>query len=145
MIYRPQFFSLSELVCPEVYNKFGEQAWLFLDDKAVITIDWIRRTLNKRITVNDWYENGQFSQRGLRCIQCRLIKDRCLVGDVYESPHLLGRGYDFDVEGMSADDVRVWLAINKEKLPDPIRLEKDVNWVHLDTFDMGVKVYLFNA
>jgi hypothetical protein len=143
MIYRPQYFTLPELVCPEVFNKFGETAWQFLDDRAVITIDWIRRTLNKSITINNWYDGGQFDERGLRCIQCKLVHDKCVQGQVYVSPHILGRAYDFDVEGLDAASVRVWLAANKDKLPYPIRLENNVSWVHLDTEDTGRKIYIF--
>jgi hypothetical protein len=144
MMYRPQFFSLNELVCPEVYNKFGDMAWQFFDDKAVITLDWVRRTLNKPITVNNWNDGGEYTQRGLRCSTCQLVRDAAIANKVYVSPHMLGKGFDFDVEGMSAEEVRVWLAINKDKIPYPIRLENNVNWVHMDCEDTGKKVFLFN-
>jgi hypothetical protein len=66
---------------------------------------------------------------------------------MYESAHLLGMGVDFDVEGLLAEEVRLWIVTNKNTWPYPIRLERDVNWVHLDLFDMdnGQKVYLFKA
>lgn len=51
---------------------------------------------------------------------------------LYVSPHMLAAGFDFDVEGMTAKEVRDWLDSNKNELPYPIRLEQDVNWVHLD-------------
>lgn len=143
MTYRPQFFALYELVCPEVYNKFGDTAWMFLDDKAVITLDWIRRTLGKSITVNNWYDGGHFDQRGLRCIQCKIVYDKGVQGQVYLSAHIMGRAFDFDVEGMQSDEVRVWIAANKIKLPYNIRLEQEVNWIHLDTYDTGNKITFF--
>jgi hypothetical protein len=59
MVYRPQYFWLTELVCKQVYNKYGDKAWLFLDDKAVVTLDWIRRTLNKPITINNWWDGSE--------------------------------------------------------------------------------------
>jgi len=145
MMYRPQYFWLTEFVCPHVYNKFGETAWMFLDDKLIITLDWIRRKLNKPITVNNWWEGGEFDERGLRCIQCSLVKSKCNNGEVYMSPHIVGRAADFDVRGMTAGEVRVWLAIHKNQLPYNIRLENFVNWCHLDTYDTGNKVYIFNA
>lgn len=143
MMYRPQYFKLYELVCPEVYNKFGDMAWQFFDEKAVITLDWVRRTLNKPITINTWHDGGEFDERGLRCIQCKIVHDKCYQGQVYVSPHILGKAFDFDVEGMDAGEVRVWLAANKDKIPYPIRLENHVEWVHMDTEDTGVKVFLF--
>jgi len=44
---------------------------------------------------------------------------------------------------MTAAEVRVWLASHKNELPYNIRLENHIDWVHLDTEDMGVKVYIF--
>ena len=142
-MYRPQFFWLTELVCKHVYDKFGETAWRLLDEKAVVTLDWIRRSLNKPITVNNWWDGGDFDERGLRCIQCSIVKRKCDLGQVYVSAHILGRAFDFDVMGMTAGEVRVWLAYNKDRLPYPIRLENHTNWIHLDSIDMGVKVYIF--
>ncbi len=144
MVYRPQFFKLQELICPHVYNRFGDMAWLFLDDKCVIILDWLRRSLDKPIAVNDWHEGGRFDERGLRCIQCSLVKERQEQGVVYVSAHLLGRAYDFDVDGMTADEVRVWLALNKSQIPYNIRLERNVSWVHMDTYDNGNKLTFFS-
>ena len=144
MMYRPQYFWLTELVCPKVYYKFGDKAWVFLDEKAVVTLDWIRRTINKPITVNNWWDDGDYDERGLRCNQCNIVKGKTNRGEIYLSAHVLGRAFDFDVDDMDADEVRVWLALNKSKLPYNIRLEKDVGWVHLDTYDTDSKIYLFN-
>jgi hypothetical protein len=144
MVYRPQYFWLTELVCKQVYNKYGDKAWLFLDDKAVVTLDWIRRTLNKPITINNWWDGGDYDQRGLRCNLCSIVKSKTEANQIYLSAHILGRAFDFDVDGMTAGEVRVWLATHKNQLPYNIRLENHIDWVHLDTEDTGVKVYIFN-
>jgi hypothetical protein len=145
MAYRPQFFTLTELVCPEVYNKYGDMAWQFLDDKLLVTLDWIRRTLNKPITINTWHDGGDQTQSGLRCNLCSIVKDKTTAGELYLSAHMLGKAADFHVQDMDADEVRVWIAVNKANLPYPIRLEKNVSWVHLDVEDSGVKVGFFTA
>ncbi len=143
MLYRPQFFTITELVCPHVYNKFGGLAFLFLDERIVITIDTIRRLINKPITVNTWADGGEFSQRGLRCNLCSLVKDKTLANQLYMSAHVLGMAMDFDVENMTADDTRLWIALNKDKLPYNMRLEKNVDWVHLDVYNNGNKLTFF--
>jgi len=143
-MYRPQFFYLTELVCPKVYHKFGDRAWMFIDEKAMITLDWIRRTLNKPITVNNWWDDGDYDERGLRCNQCSIVRAKSNKGEIYLSAHVLGKAFDFDVEGMTAAEVRVWLAAHKNEVPYNIRLENHIDWVHMDTFDMGVKIYIFN-
>jgi len=132
MIYKPQYFSIRELICPHAVEKFGEFAWSFLDDRAVMLLDIIRRKIDKPITVNNYETGGEFSQRGFRCNQCQLVRDKTSAGIVYCSPHLRGIAFDFDVAGMHAEEVRQWLIAHKDLLPMPIRLEKDVNWVHLD-------------
>ena len=144
MTYRPQFFHLSEFVCKEVYEKYGEQAYLFLDEKIVIQIDTIRRMLNKPITINNWADGGRFSQRGLRCNTCTLVREKTLKNQIYLSAHVLGLAVDFDVQDMTADEVRLWIAVNKDKLPYNMRLEKNTTWVHLDCFNNGNKLTFFN-
>lgn len=145
MILKPDNFDLQELVCPDVFKQYGEFAWNFFDPRLLITIDRIRTKLNKRIFVNNWADGGDLTQRGLRCLLCPLVKAR--YNTLYESAHILGKGFDLTVEGLIAEEVRLWIVANKNLWPYPIRLERDVNWVHLDLFDMdnGQKVYLFKA
>jgi hypothetical protein len=143
MIYRPRHFDIKELVCPDVYKKFGQIAWQFFDDKMLMTLDLLRDQLGP-IYVNNWDINGQFDERGFRCIQCSLVKKAIKDKRLYVSPHMTGQGVDFDVEGMSAGEVRIWILSNQIKLGFPIRIEKNVTWVHLDSRDGGQKVTLIN-
>lgn len=147
MILKPDNFDLQELVCPDVFKKYGDFAWNFFDPRLLLTIDRIRTKLNKRVFVNNWQGGGSLDERGLRCIKCKLVQEKIESGKLYESAHLLGKGVDFDVEGLLAEEVRLWIAANKNVWPYPIRLERDVDWIHLDLFDMdnGQKVYLFKA
>ena len=143
-MYRPQYFELHELVCPHVYRVWGEKAWMYLDEKGLITIDWLRRTIGKSMTINDWYEGGTFDQRGLRCILCDIVKEKSDKGELYVSAHLLGKGYDADIKGLTAEEVRLWLSKNKDKLPYNIRVEKGVKWLHIDVYDTGNKITFIN-
>lgn len=133
MKYQPIYFDLHELVCEHVYKHFGYFAWSFLDDRTLRVLDVIRQKLNKPVYVNNWDINGQFSQRGLRCLKCDLIRKAAVEGRMYFSPHLRGVAYDFDVQGMVAEEVRVWIEKNHLIIPFPVRLEDTVSWVHLDT------------
>lgn len=147
MIIRPANFQLYEFVCEHVFTTFGDMAWAFIDPRLLMTIDRVRIKIGKEITINNWHDGGQFSQRGLRCIQCQLIKDWCVAGEVHCDPHALGCAVDFDVDGLSASEIRLWLFKNADIWPYPIRLESDVNWVHLDCYDMNnnQKVYFFQT
>ena len=137
-------FVIEELVCKDVYDKFKDKAWQLFDPRLIITLDWLRERLNKPIYVNNWDSGGKFDERGLRCIQCPLVKKAIAENRLYMSAHMLGQAVDMDIEGLVAEEVRQWLVKNKNTLPYPIRLEADVSWVHLDVQDTGQKVYLFN-
>ena len=144
MAYRPKNFELHELVSKQVLEKYGETAWQFFDPRLLKTLDWLRERLGKRITVNNWHWKGRFSQRGFRCNLDPLPLKFTSKGVIYCSPHFCGQGADFDVEGMSSGEVRLWIVEHQDELPYPIRLEGKVNWVHLDVRDTGSQVYIFN-
>lgn len=141
MPYKPEYFTIEELVCKHVHDVFGEKAWMFLDDKALEVLDWIRKSLHKPITVNTWAKGGSYSQRGLRCNICPIVQAHHNV--LYMSAHCLGRAFDFDVEGYTAKEVRAWLVENKDLVPHNIRLEGGVPWIHLDTYAKEKEVYIF--
>lgn len=142
-----QYFDIEELVCPHVYKKFGEIAWQFFDERLLETMLVIREKLGKPIYVNNWQIGGNLSQRGLRCNVCILVKEKTDLEKVYMSAHLQGTGIDFDVKGMTAQEVREWIKRNQILLPYAVRLEDGVNWVHLDLRNDGTKgkVVLFKA
>ena len=145
MITVPTYFSIDELVCEHVYDKYGEKAWMFFDTELLVMLDTIRDRIGKPIFVNDWMVHGKYSQRGLRCNQCDIVKEKAKAGILYMSAHCLGKAADFDVEGLLAEEVRQWITSHANWWPYHIRLEADVNWVHLDIFDQSEnKVYIFN-
>lgn len=141
-----EYFDLQEIVCPEVYKKYGQLAWLFFDPRLLATMLALRQRLNKAIYVNDWKEGGTDSQKGFRCIQCAEVKDHIKDNVLYVSEHMTGQGWDFQVEGLHAEEVRQYIITNKNLWPYPIRLEDGVSWIHLGTRNDGSvgKVILFN-
>ena len=173
MIQKPDWFDLDEIVCPHVYYRFGDMAWQFFDEKILLLMDWVRMKLGP-VYVNNWYyayrdsdyikfiaekararqpiyqkeipspPAGLFDERGLRCNICSLVIMKSVTGIIYLSPHPLGKAIDFDVLGRTAEEVRHWLINNKSEIPYPIRLEKNVSWVHMDCEDTGQKVQLVN-
>lgn len=140
-----QYFDIQELVCKHVYTKFGQVAWSFFDERLLETLLVIREKLGKPIYVNNWQVGGNLTQRGLRCNVCVLVSEKTALEKVYMSTHIQGNGIDFDVQGMSAAEVRGWIIKNQILLPYPVRLEDNVSWVHLDmrTYGEKGKVVLF--
>ncbi len=147
-----QYFEIYELVGPKTYKKHGERAWKFFSTDALEALLITRKGINKPFTINTWFWGGKFSQRGLRTILQNIVRQMFVIGKLYLSGHVLGEAFDFDVEGMSAVEVRKWIKTNKHLYPMRIRLEnlkkgKPIHWTHLDTIQEShnPKVYLFNV
>lgn len=124
------YFNIKELVCPHVHQKYGETAWMFLSTQLLHTLLIIRtEILNKPMVVNN---GSNWTQRGMRCNMCQIVKDK---KSPYLSAHVTGNAVDFNCNGITAEEIRKSIAEHKDKLPYSIRLEKDVNWVHVDVYD----------
>lgn len=129
------YFAISELVCPHTLGTFGEKAWQFLRTEQLQNLLVIRRDIVKvPITINN-YPKGTFTQRGLRCNICQLVKTKTATNQLYLSAHITGAAFDFDAQGFTAEQVRSKLIEQQTLLPHPFRLEKNVSWVHFDTYN----------
>lgn len=139
-------FQLKELVCPHVLNTFGNNAWQFISTELLSVIYTLRNIIiNKPMVINSYQNN--LTQRGLRCNICQLCKDKTDLNKIYISAHSLGKAIDFHVNDMSAEEVRNLIRSNIDKFECPIRLERDVNWIHIDTYtvDGVTKLVEFNG
>jgi hypothetical protein len=95
-MFRPIYFDLEELVCPHVFNKYGAQAWSFLDPRLLQTLDVIREALDKPIHINTWHSGGVSTQSGFRCIQCDIVKKAIKDNILYVSAHMEGQAVDWN-------------------------------------------------
>lgn len=137
------YFDIVELVCPHTYNKWKDRSWQFLDTAFLHNLLILRRDIIKQpMYCNNWDKQGQFSQRGLRCNICQIVKDK---KDVYLSAHVLGKAGDFDVKSMTAEQTRGLILDHQDMLPYPFRLEGKVGWLHFDSLDTrnGIHAVVF--
>lgn len=134
-----QYFAICDLVCPDVYLKFGERAWQFFSTTYLHSLLVVRRDILKAPMICNNYTktSGTFKQRGLRCNLCALVREKTNADTIYLSAHTTGEAGDFDVVGMTAVQARHLIIDNIDQLPYPIRLEDGVTWLHLDTYDSG--------
>jgi hypothetical protein len=147
-----KYFDIYELVSRRVYNTYGDRAWRFFDPRLLETLLFIRKGLDKPITINNYIDGGNFEQRGLRDNLTPIVSNKTLNKKLYLSAHTRGMAIDFDVKGMEAEEVRNWLLSMSDRLPYKIRLEHRydgdiINWVHLDVDheEDNPKVYLFDV
>lgn len=146
--YIPKYFEPYELLPPELYTydmyvdeSARERAYELIDERLLITIDIIRGEIIKApLICNTWYQDGNRRYSGLRTKDCKI--------GVRESQHKLGKAVDLICNKYTAYQMRQKILDNQHLLPYPIRIERDVSWLHIDTKDMdykGKKIYLFKA
>jgi hypothetical protein len=133
------YFALPDLVCPDTFKTFGLKAWQFLRTDYLHTLLIVRRDILKSPMIcNNFFSGGKtYTQRGLRCNLCEIVKEKSDQGKIYLSAHLTGCAGDFNVVGMTSVQARHLIIDNIDKLPYPIRMEDGMTWLHLDTYDSG--------
>ena len=135
-----QYFEVKELVCPHTYQRYGENAWQFLSTCYLETLLVIREQI---LAAPMYCNTSNLNQRGLRCNLCPIVSNK---QSLYLSAHILGKAGDFTVRGLTAEEVRNKIIQNAHLLPYPIRMEKNVTWLHIDTLPKnGIteKIHLF--
>lgn len=129
-----KYFKIQELVCQHCFNKFGNNSWQFISTELLSTLLALRtKIFCAPMTINTWANGGQFSQRGLRCNMCQIVKSK---NNIYLSAHCLGKAIDFNVKDMECNTARNIIRQNLDKFEYPIRLESDKSaptWIHIDT------------
>ncbi len=121
-----KYFTLEELACPHSVAYFGDRAWGFFRQDYLETLLFLRRHFNTPIYCN----HDGLTQRGSRCNLCNIVATR---KSPYISAHVLWCAGDFTFLGYTAEEVRSEIKGIAHLLPYPVRLEKGVSWVHLDT------------
>ena len=136
-----KYFDKEEVLSKHTIDAGGDYDLLDTDLQKLVV--WMRETLGRPMYANNWAIGGQFSQRGYRTNDDPDCKRQKFVT---KSAHFEGKALDFDVHGMTAQQVRVWLYDNQDSAPIRFRVEKGVNWVHVDVMPHKAsdKAYFFN-
>lgn len=143
-----KYFEIDEIVCPHIFAEYGEKAWNFVPMWMADTLDTLREHFNAPITVNNYKWGGDLSQRGIRCIKCRLVKERLAEGKPYASTHYTFQAIDFNVKGWDAKNVYNEILKHQDKFKYIKRMENieyTPTWTHIDNKDVGKSsIYIFN-
>ena len=146
MIYKCEHFGIKELVSPIVYNKWGEQAWMFFNESTLRSLDLIRESYNAPIIINNWASGGTLKQCGLRSNLDEIPLGKTKQNGLYLSAHCLGKG--FDLHDKYGHNSKLWLSclnlIKTNKAGDFKRIEaieKTSGWVHIDCFNSDIIVF----
>lgn len=122
-------FEIHQLVPANVFARFAERSWWFIDPKLVAVLDALRDDLGVPVVINDWYTGGRFQNSGFRA-------PNTTVGAAM-SQHRFGRAADVKALAMKPDAVLRALNLNKEKylalgLTTIENLEHTPTWLHID-------------
>ncbi len=123
-MYKCKYFSITELVSPDVYEARGDKAWSLLDDRALKTLDTIREKFGPT-TVNSWSWNGPRKWSGLRTPDSPDYRKY--------SQHTYGRAFDCIFKDTTAEEVREYILANQEEFPHIGGIELGTSWLHFDT------------
>jgi len=118
-------FKIHELVPEKMYNRFGESAWRYIDEKLIKSIDLLKEHFpNGTITINNYVFGGNRHWSGLRTIE----------SDYYSSTsmHSFGKAADMVFSEYKTEEVRQYIIDNPDLFPDIKGLELNVSWLHID-------------
>lgn len=145
---KSKYFKIQELVSKEVYKKYKEKAWEFIKPEIILFLDSIREFYGKPVIVNNWLYGGNLKQRGLRANKDEIVADK---KGYYVSQHCLGSAVDFNVQGVSPEEVAKHILDNEAHYRNFIsRLEnpkQTPTWTHIDcaNTENKEKIIIFNA
>lgn len=145
---KSKYFKIQELVSEEVYKKYGQKSWQFIRPEIIMFLDSIREFFGKPVIVNNWLWNGNLKQRGLRANKDEIVSEK---KDYYISQHCLGSAVDFNVQGVTTEEVAKHILDNEGHYRNFIsRMEnpkRTPTWVHVDCANTEEydRILIFNA
>lgn len=123
-MYTTKHFKLEELVSKSVFQRFGLQAWQFLDEFMLRTLDQLWDKFGT-CTINDWVFGGKMDSCGFRTSDDS-------TGATF-SQHKHGRAADCHFKNHTADEVRQYVLSHPTEFPYITAIETGVSWFHFDT------------
>ena len=135
MFYKCKHYKIQELVDPDTYGRFGEEAWMFFNPAFLRSADAVRDHFGVRCTINNWLWGGNRKWSGLRP---RL----CSIGAGY-SQHRFGNAGDILLDGVRAEDARKEILEHKDDIfTEVMCLEDEVDWLHMDCRNIPGRIRL---
>ena len=143
-MYKCKYYKIQELVSPVVYNKWGEQAWMFFSEDTLRDLDYIRESYGSPIIINNWVSGGTLKQCGLRSNMDDLVKSKKTL---YLSAHI--RGTAFDLHCFYGHNNKLWqhcynLIKSKKISFNGLEDYKKTNgWVHIQRTNIDGDINIF--
>lgn len=145
-MYKCKYFKLQELVCPHVYEKYGEKAWEFFDKNFLKDLDTVREVLGVPIIINNWKAGGSYSESGNRCTKCSIVSSNIEKGTLNMSAHNLFEAVDMKPKGLTIKESVEKIMDNSHRFKAIKRIEDPdytSTWLHVDVrgHHEGIKLF----
>lgn len=138
-MYRPKYFTITELVNPTLLAQIGEEtAWKLFDDRLLKAADEIRK------------KYGACTVNGGGLVDCGLRDINSATGAKY-SAHKLGRALDLHIVSIEkkctskAEKVKEYNRIREQLMLDPrfdvLNFENGISWLHIDTYNRQTRLF----
>lgn len=131
--YVPKHFQAHEYVDPITEKEFSILSFTKMDPRILWTIDRIRERYGRPVYINTYNIPKYVEERG-KSFRFRGYRPHYYMNGADYSEHRHGRAIDFDVDGMTAEEVRQDILANQfdEDFKYITCIEANVNWVHID-------------
>lgn len=127
-----KWFTIEELMPEELCKGANIDAlWSLIDDNLKDVLDCIREIVGEPLICNTWHMGGNRRYSGYR-------PQNCSIGAA-KSMHKEGKAADLLCYKYTAQQMRDIIKANTDKLPRPVRIEKNVSWLHIDVKDIDYK------
>lgn len=123
-------FVMEEFVPREIFTQYGIKSTWFISQGVVTSMIFLRNWFGAAITINDWHTGGSFNNRGFRHPANKNFKAL--------SQHKFGKAVDFNVAGLSSDDVAKRIIDNWDTIRTNVAFTTmedpafTKGWTHLD-------------
>lgn len=128
-MYKTKYFSLQELVHPEIYAARGERAWELLNPGMLKTLDALRDKFGPMV-INTWHSPKLIAAYGFRDDSGMRPFD-AQEGAPW-SAHKFGLAADCIFTKTTAEEVRKYVKANRHEFPYITAIENKVSWFHFD-------------
>lgn len=145
-MYKCKYFKIQELVCPHVYEKYGDKSWEFFNEEFLKDLDIVREVLRVPIIINNWSTGGKYRESGNRCQFCSIVAKKIVNKELNMSMHNLYQAFDLKPKGLEIkkaveiimDNVHRFRAIKRIENPD-----YTPTWLHIDAkgHNKGIKIF----
>lgn len=139
-VYKPHWYKPEEFLPPAVHTRFGDAGLMFVDNRMLWTMDAIREYFapHSPVNVNTWCFGGNLVGRGFRMPDYGVPNGRGWL-----SQHKLGRGIDFNIDGIPSDEVfqEITTHPNEPAFGFITRIEHPdltPTWTHIDNANTNI-------